>query len=41
MDSTATSLCMEENRPIIVFNINKKDNLKKLIMGEDIGTFVN
>lgn len=41
MDSTATSLCMEENRPIIVFNINKQDNLKKLIMGEDIGTFVN
>lgn len=41
MDSTATSLCMEENIPIIVFNINKKGNLKKLVSGENIGTFVN
>lgn len=41
MDSTATSLCMEENIPIIVFNINKKGNLKKIISGENIGTFVN
>lgn len=41
MDSTATSLCMEENIPIIVFNINKKGNLKKVLSGEDIGTFVN
>ena len=41
MDSTATSLCMEEGIPIIVFNINKKGNLKKVLCGEDIGTFVN
>lgn len=41
MDSTATSLCMEENIPIIVFNINKKGNLKKVLLGEDIGTYVN
>ena len=41
MDSTATSLCMEENIPIIVFNINKKGNLKKIVSGENIGTFVN
>ena len=41
MDSTAISLCMEENIPIIVFNINKKGNLKKVLSGEDIGTFVN
>jgi len=41
MDSTATSLCMEEGIPIIVFNINKKGNLKKVLSGEDIGTFVN
>lgn len=41
MDSTATSLCMEENIPIIVFNINKKGNLKKVIFKQDIGTFVN
>ena len=40
MDSTATSLCMEENIPIVVFNINKKGNLKKLLIGENIGTVV-
>ena len=41
MDSTATSLCMEEGIPIIVFNINKKGNLKKVLSGDNIGTFVN
>ena len=40
MDTTATSLCMDNNIPIIVFDINKKDNLKKIINGEKIGTIV-
>lgn len=40
MDLTAISLCMEENIPILVFNILKKGNLKKIIIGEDIGTLV-
>lgn len=40
MDTTATSLCMDNNIPIIVFDINKKDNLKKIINGENIGTIV-
>ena len=40
MDTTATSLCMDNNIPIIVFDINKKDNLKKIISGENIGTIV-
>ena len=40
MDTTATSLCMDNSLPIIVFNINKKHNLKKLITGEKIGTVV-
>ena len=40
MDSTAISLCMEENIPIMVFDINKKRNLVKMITGEDIGTLV-
>ena len=31
MDSTAISLCMEENIPILVFNINIKNNLKKVL----------
>lgn len=40
MDSTAVTLCMENNLPILVYNLTKKDNLKKLILGESIGTKV-
>ena len=41
MDSTATSLCMDNNIPIYVFDINKKGNLVKVVKGENIGTLVN
>lgn len=40
MDATAISLCMDNNMPIIVFNIKKKGNLKKILLGEKIGTLV-
>ncbi|GAQ95220.1 uridylate kinase [Thermodesulfovibrio aggregans] len=40
MDSTAITLCMDNNLPIIVFNIRKPDNLKKIILGEKIGSIV-
>jgi uridylate kinase len=40
MDSTATSLCMDNNMPIIVFNMTKKGNIKRAMMGELIGTTV-
>lgn len=40
MDSTATSLCMDNNIPILVFDINKKGNLLKASTGEKIGTIV-
>ncbi|MFC2119962.1 UMP kinase [Bacteroidota bacterium] len=40
MDITAFSMCRENNLPIIVFNMNKKGNLKKLISGEKIGTLI-
>ena len=40
MDTTATSLCMDNNIPIVVFDINGKGNLKKLIDGKKIGTVV-
>ncbi len=40
MDSTATSLCMDNNIPIYVFDINKKGNLLKALSGETIGTIV-
>ncbi len=38
MDSTAVSLCMENNIPIIVFNMRKADNIVKVICGSPIGT---
>jgi len=40
MDTTAISLCMDNNLPIIVFNINKKGNIKKVVMGKKVGTLV-
>ena len=41
MDMTAFTLCMENNLPIIVFNMNKPGNLLKVISGEKVGTLVN
>lgn len=40
MDSTATSLCMDNNIPIVVFNMTEPGNMKRVLMGETIGTFV-
>jgi len=40
MDATATSLCMDNNLPIIVFNLTKVGNIKRVITGENIGTTV-
>ncbi|HHU70270.1 MAG TPA: UMP kinase [Thermoanaerobacterales bacterium] len=40
MDSTATSLCMDNKIPLIVFGINVKGNIKRVVMGDKIGTFV-
>lgn len=40
MDSTATSLCMDNNIPIIVFGLNHPENIYKVVMGENIGTYV-
>ena len=41
MDSTATSLCMDNKIPILVYNMNVKGNLKKIIDGEKVGTLVH
>lgn len=40
MDSTATSLCMDNNIPVIVFDLTKQGNIRRVVMGEPIGTFV-
>ena len=41
MDATAASLCRENDISIIVYNLYKKDNLKKIVFGNKIGTLVN
>jgi uridylate kinase len=41
MDMTAFTLCMENKLPIIVFNMNRPDNLKRVVTGEQVGTIVN
>jgi uridylate kinase len=40
MDSTASSLCMDNNIPLLVFAITEKGNIKRAVMGEKIGTIV-
>ncbi len=40
MDSTSISLCMDHNLPIIVFNLFQRGNIKRVIMGEKVGTLV-
>ncbi len=41
MDLTAFTLCQENKLPIIVFDMNSRGNLSKLIRGEDLGTYVS
>ena len=41
MDSTAISLCKDNNLPIIVFNLNTRGNIQKVVMGEKIGSLVS
>lgn len=40
MDTTALSLCMDNKIPIVVFSISNKTNIKKLIEGEKVGTYI-
>lgn len=41
MDLTATTMCKENNLPIVVFDMDTPGNLKKVILGEEIGTLVH
>ncbi|MEI6222661.1 MAG: UMP kinase [bacterium] len=41
MDSTAISLCMDNNLPIMVFDLKKDGNIQKAVMGEKIGTVIS
>jgi uridylate kinase len=40
MDATAISLCMDNKLPIVVFNLNRRGNIKRVVLGEKIGTVV-
>jgi len=40
MDATAISLCMDNKLPIVVFNLNKEGNIKRVILGQKLGTVV-
>jgi uridylate kinase len=40
MDATATSLCMDNNLPIVVFDLTRRGNIKKVVLGDSIGTIV-
>jgi uridylate kinase len=41
MDSTATSLCMDNHIPLVVFNIDDHENIYRAAIGETIGTTVS
>lgn len=41
MDSTATTLCMDNGIPIIVFNLHKPGNIDRVLKGEHVGTTVS
>src|SRR5690606_33745315 len=41
MDMTAFTLCMENNLPIVVFDMNKPGNLIRVVGGENVGTLVS
>ena len=40
MDATAISLCMDNKLPIVVFNLNREGNIKRVVSGEKMGTVV-
>ncbi len=41
MDTTAISLCMDNGLPIIVFNLNTRENIKRVVLGEKVGSLVH
>src|SRR5712672_114561 len=41
MDATAISLCQENNLPILIFNLNVHGNIKRVVMGEKVGSLVS
>jgi len=40
MDSTSVSLCMDNKLPMVIFNVEQKDSIRRVLLGEKIGTTV-
>jgi uridylate kinase len=40
MDATAISLCMDNDLPIIVFNLTQKGNIARVVLGQKLGTII-
>jgi uridylate kinase len=40
MDAAAVSLCMDNKLPIVIFNLTKKGNIKRAVLGQNIGTVI-
>ena len=40
MDSTSVSLCMDNKLPMVIFNVEQKNSIKRVLLGEKIGTTV-
>jgi uridylate kinase len=40
MDATAISLCMDNGMPIVVFNMNRHGNIRRVVQGERVGSSV-
>ena len=41
MDSTAISLCKDNNLPILIFNLTRHGNIKRVVLGEKVGSLVS
>jgi uridylate kinase len=41
MDATAVSLCMENKLPIVVFDLREEGNIRRVVVGEPVGTLVH
>ena len=41
MDATAIAMCRENNLPIVIFNLNQHGNIRRVVMGERVGSLVN
>jgi uridylate kinase len=40
MDSTAASMCRDNHMPMLVFDLSQPDNIRKAVLGENVGTVV-